>query len=157
MSDQNTKRFFAELSDVAGNPSDRALHTRIHGSDEEIRGADAQDLVDERDGQLAIDVYQKGNNIIVEAPIAGVITDDLDIHITNESLVIKGKRHREHTVKEGDYYFQECYWGRFSRSLILPEEIDADRAEATIKNGVLRVTMPRLSGGAHKRVEVRKG
>jgi len=154
--DQDVKKFFAELSDAAEPPTDRALHTRIHADDETLKGADADDLVDERDGQLAIDVYQKGDNVIVEAPIAGVNTDDLDIHITNESLMIRGKRHREHTIKEKDYFFQECYWGRFSRSLILPEEVNADRAEATIKNGVLRITMPKLEAGTGKKMGIKK-
>jgi HSP20 family protein len=151
--DNDVKQFFAELSESAdtGGP----LTTHVHGDSDELRGADASELTDERDGQLAIDVYERGTNVVVEAPIAGVNSDDIDIHITNESVTIRGKRHREHTVKDKDYFFQECYWGRFSRSLILPEEIDADRAEATIKNGVLRITMPKLHHQAGKKVNVK--
>lgn len=151
--DNDVKQFFAELAETADEGG--ALTTRVHAVDEELRGSDASDLGDERDGQLAIDVYEKGHNIVVEAPIAGVNSDDIDIHITNESLTIRGKRHREHTVRENDYLFQECYWGRFSRSLILPEEIDADRSEATIKNGVLRITMPKLRHAGGKKVHVK--
>jgi HSP20 family protein len=149
----DVKQFFAELSESVSE--DAQLQAHVHSADEELRGADATELGDERDGQLAIDVYEKGHAIVVEAPIAGVNSDDIDIHITNESLTIRGKRHREHTVKDKDYLFQECYWGRFSRSLILPEEIDADRAEATIKNGVLRVTMPKLHSLTGKKVRVK--
>lgn len=151
--DSDVKQFFAELAETAD--SDGPLHTRVHATDEELRGSDASDLGDERDGQLAIDVYEKGHTIVVEAPIAGVNSDDIDIHITNESLTIRGKRHREHTIKDKEYLFQECYWGRFSRSLILPEEIDADRAEATIKNGILRVVMPKLHHQGGKKVQVK--
>lgn len=149
--DSDVKQFFAELSES----EDGAVRTSVHASDEEIRGSDASDMADERDGQLAIDVYEKGHDIVVEAPIAGVNSDDIDIHITNESLTIRGKRHRSHTVKDKDYLFQECYWGRFSRSLIMPEEIDADRSEATIKNGVLRVVMPKLHHQGGKKVHVK--
>jgi HSP20 family protein len=149
--DSDVKQFFAELSET----DDRMLHTSVHSTEDDLRGADASDLAEERDGQLAIDVYNKGNAIVVEAPIAGVNSDAIDIHITSESLTIRGKRHREHTIKDKDYFFQECYWGRFSRSLILPEEIDADRAEASIKNGILRVVMPRLHGSEGKKVHVK--
>lgn len=151
--DNDVKQFFAELAETAG--SGASLSPHVHADDEEFHGSDAQDLTDEREGQLALDVYQKGHNIIVEAPIAGVDNDDIDIHITNESLTIRGRRHREHTVKEDDYFFQECYWGKFSRSLILPEEIDADRAEATIKNGILRVSMPKLHSSGGKKMKVK--
>ncbi len=151
--DGDVKQFFAELSETAD--AGGSIHTHVHAESDELRGADATDMVDERDGQLAIDVYQKGNDVIVEAPIAGVNSDDIDIHITNESIIIRGKRHREHTVKDKDYLFQECYWGRFSRSLILPEEIDADRAEATIKNGVLRIVMPKLHHQGGKKMHVK--
>ncbi len=147
----DSKQFFAEL---AQETTDGVLHTSVHAESEEYRGVDAQEMHDERDGQLAIDVYQTATAIIVEAPIAGVQSDDIDIHITSESLMIRGRRHRDHTIKERDYLFQECYWGRFSRSVILPEEINADKAEATIKNGVLRVTMPKLSHYHGKRVGV---
>jgi HSP20 family protein len=141
--DSDVKQFFAELAETDEFPGS-SLNTNTHGEDDELRASDAESLGDEREGQLAIDVYERGAHIIVEAPVAGVNSDDIDIHITNESLTIRGKRHREHTVREKDYFFQECYWGRFSRSLMLPEEVDADRAQATIKNGVLRITMPKL-------------
>ena len=147
----DTKQFFAELA----QDEDGSLHTHIHADDEEFSGDAAQELTDEREGQLAIDVYQTPTTIVVEAPIAGVNTDDIDVHITNESLMIRGHRHRAHTVSDRDYFFQECYWGKFSRSLILPEEINADHAEATIKNGVLRVTMPKLHRGHGKKVSVK--
>jgi HSP20 family protein len=148
----DVKQFFAELS---ASDDSAELRTRVHATDEDLAGADASNLGEEREGQLAIDVYEKGHSIVVEAPIAGVANDDIDIHITNESLTIRGRRHREHTVKDTDYLFQECYWGRFSRSLILPEEIDADRAEATIKNGVLRVVMPKMHQSGGKKVQVK--
>ncbi len=148
----DVKQFFAELS---ASSDGAELRTRVHAADEDLLGDDASNLGEEREGQLAIDVYEKGHAIVVEAPIAGVANDDIDIHITNESLTIRGRRHREHTVKDNEYLFQECYWGRFSRSLILPEEIDADRAEATIKNGVLRVVMPKLHQSGGKKVHVK--
>jgi HSP20 family protein len=113
---------------------------------------------DEGEGQLAIDVYQTKDALVIEAPIAGVISaDDLDVSITNESVTIRGKREREAKVKEDDYFYQECYWGRFSRSIILPQEIDPEKAEATINNGILTIKLPKLQRQKSKKLRVKFG
>ncbi len=108
----------------------------------------------ESEGQLTIDVYQTPEEIIVESPIAGVKPEDLDISITNESVTIKGQRERERRIKDEDYFYQECYWGRFSRSVILPQEVDAEQAEAVIKNGVLAIRLPKLNRQKSKKLKV---
>ncbi len=111
-------------------------------------------LDDEGDGQLTIDLYQTPDEIILESPIAGVKSEDLDISITNESVSISGKREKERKVKDEDYFYQEAYWGRFSRSIILPQEVDAEKAEATIKNGVLVIKLPKLNRQRSKKLKV---
>lgn len=105
----------------------------------------AGDVFEDGEGQLSIDVYQTSDEIIVEAPIAGVRSDDLDIDVTTESVTIRGKRERESRIKEDDYFYQECYWGKFSRAVILPQEVDAEKAEASLKHGVLTITLPKLN------------
>lgn len=140
MADSTTRKYLNEL-----NEEERPAAAHLRASHTDYRPIDAQDLADEREGQLTLDVYQTPDAIVVESPIAGVRGEDIDINITNESVTIRGKRERIHTVSDEDYFYQECYWGRFSRSVILPEEVDAESSEATIKNGVLRVTMPKLS------------
>lgn len=94
-------------------------------------------------GELAVDLYRSGKNIILEAAIGGIRSEDVAIEIASDSVTITGKRHRDHTTHKKDYIVNECHWGSFSRQIELPEEVDADAAEATIKNGVLRVVMPR--------------
>lgn len=119
-------------------------------------GSIEEDLFSEEDeGQLAIDVYQTPDEIIVEAPIAGVKAEDLDISITTESVTIKGKRSKEFRVKGEDYFYQECYWGKFSRSVSLPQEVDAEKAEANLKNGVLIIKLPKLNRQKSKKLKVR--
>jgi len=105
-------------------------------------------------GQLAIDLYQTDKMLILEAPIGGVRSEDIDIEITPTNVAIEGKRHREHRVKKQDYVIDECHWGSFAREISLPIEIDADKAEATIKNGVLRIKMPLLGGAGHRKIDV---
>lgn len=115
-------------------------------------------LDDEGEGQLAIDVYQTKDALIIEAPIAGVTdAENLDVSITNESVTVRGKREREVKIKEEDYFYQECYWGRFSRSIILPQEIDPEKAEATIKNGILIIKLPKLHRQKTKKLRVKFG
>src|SRR3989344_5747982 len=80
---------------------------------------------DSYEGQLAVDVFQDKNSIVVKSTIAGVRPQNLDISITNDMVTIRGKREQETTVEEKDFFFQECYWGGFSRSIILPCEVQA--------------------------------
>jgi HSP20 family molecular chaperone IbpA len=115
----------------------------------------AFDLNDEPEGQLTIDVYQTPQEIVVESAVAGVNPEDLDIHVTTDSVTIRGKRHRESEIKEGDYFYQECYWGRFGRSVILPQEVDPEGAHASLKNGILSVHLPKSKKEKAKKVRVK--
>jgi HSP20 family protein len=119
------------------------------------KSAAAEDFFEEGEGQLTIDVYQTPDEIIIESPIAGVRPEELDIHITNESVTIKGRRERETRIKDEDYFYQECYWGKFSRSIILPQEVDAEKSEATLKNGVLIIHLPKINRQRSKKVKVK--
>jgi len=106
--------------------------------------ADEQWFSDEYDeGQLAIDVYQTKDAIVVKSTIAGVRPEDIDISVNNDMLTIRGKREMKEKIIEEDYFYQECYWGSFSRSIILPVEVKTDKIEATIENGVLAVVLPK--------------
>lgn len=98
----------------------------------------------ESEGQLTIDVYQTPNEVVIRSTIAGVTDKDLDISVTNDMVTIKGKRIEEEKIKTSDYYYQELYWGSFSRSVILPVDVDADKAKASLKNGVLTIRLPKL-------------
>ena len=98
----------------------------------------------EDEGELLLDVYQDDKNIYVKSTIAGVKPEDLEISINNDMLTIRGRRTQEDEVKEKDYFYQECYWGSFSRSLILPVEVKTDKVSATLKDGVLTITLPKL-------------
>ncbi len=104
-----------------------------------------ENISDESEGQLTVDVYETPNEIVVESTIAGVNSEDLDIDVSNESVTIKGERRRTEEVKEESYFYQECFWGKFSRSIILPQEVDPDNAQSSLKNGILTIKMPKLS------------
>lgn len=110
---------------------------------------------DDAEGHLLIDVYHTAEHIVIESVIAGVESDDLDISITPESVVIKGTRNRKEKVHKDEFLHQECFWGKFSRSVILPQEIDPDNAQASLKDGVLKIVLPKAHKGTGKKVKIK--
>jgi len=97
----------------------------------------------EEEGQLAIDAYHDDESVTIKAPIAGVRVEDLEISITDEVINIKGVRQNDTEISKEAYFAQECYWGAFSRSYILPVSVEAGKAEATLKNGILTIRIPK--------------
>ena len=134
------------------NKQDKELEKAIL---EPAKESMTNDLLEENEGQLTVDVYQTPSHIVVESTIAGVEPEDLDVEITNESVTIRGKRERQETVSSDDYFYQECYWGKFSRSIIFPQEIDADKATAEFHNGILCVKLPKLDKQKIRKMKVR--
>ena len=96
------------------------------------------------EGHLILDVFQSGNDIVVQSTIAGADPNEIDISITKDMVTIKGARMPQEKTKESDYYHRELYWGSFSRSIILPFDIDPDNSKASMKNGILTIRLPRL-------------
>ncbi|OGN31898.1 MAG: hypothetical protein A3I32_02090 [Candidatus Yanofskybacteria bacterium RIFCSPLOWO2_02_FULL_45_10] len=96
------------------------------------------------EAQLTVDVYQSANDVVVRSAIAGVEAKDLDITIARDMVTIRGQRRSSETIRTTDFYHKELYWGAFSRSIILPCDIDVERARASIKNGVLTIRLPKL-------------
>ena len=115
-----------------------------------------EEYEDYDEGQLSIDVYQTPKAIIVKSTIAGVKPDDIDISINNDMLTIRGKRQMLEEIREDDYLFRECYWGSFSRSVILPVEIEADKIEAELENGVLTITLPKAKSAKEISIKVKE-
>lgn len=109
--------------------------------DEETQGEWLED--EEEEGQLAVDAYQDDESVTIKAPIAGVNIEDLEISITDEVVTIKGQRRNDAEVSRENYFVQECYWGSFMRSYILPVSVDAGKAEATLRSGILTIKIPK--------------
>ncbi len=107
------------------------------------------------EGQLAVDVYQTESELVIQSAIAGVKPEELDISIEGDLITIKGERRRPSEEGE-DYFSQECYWGSFSRKIILPVEVDPGRIEATLNEGILTVRMPKISREKKMKVTVKK-
>lgn len=105
-------------------------------------------------GQLAVDVYQTKEDVIVVAPVPGVSKNNIDISLVENTLTIRGSRASERTVQEGDYFAQELHWGEFSRSIILPAQVK-EEADAVLKDGMLTVTLPKAEQDKVKKIAIK--
>lgn len=106
-------------------------------------------------GELSVDVYQTPSEIIVQTMVAGVRPEDLNVDITRDTVTISGSRKESRNVKEDDYHIQELYWGSFSRTIMLPEEVDPDEAEATEKHGLLVLKLPKIDKNRQTKLKIK--
>jgi HSP20 family molecular chaperone IbpA len=110
---------------------------------------------DEEEGQLAIDMHQTDTEIIIKAMIAGVKSEDLDIAITRDMITIRGKRIESDEADQNDFFYKELYWGSFSRTIVLPTEIEIEEAEASEKHGLLTLVLPKIDKNKQSKLKVR--
>ncbi len=102
-----------------------------------------------------LDMYQNENEVVIEASIPGVDPDDINITIAGEVLTIKGEVKQEKESKSADYHVQERKYGSFSRSITLPTQIVAEKANAEFKNGILKLTLPKAEEVKPKTITVK--
>lgn len=120
----------------------------------------ADEPVDEWDegepvaGQLAVDVYETKERLVVKGRVAGVNKSDLDVSISDNTLTIKGTLSAGSEDDVENYFLQECYWGEFSRSLVLPVPVKEDEIEALLKDGVLTISFSKLKQDTVKKIEI---
>ncbi len=94
------------------------------------------------EGQLAVDVFREGDSLVIRSTVAGVTPEQIDLAIHGDLLTIRGRRDAAREVDEENWFYRECYWGAFSRSIILPVDVRVDQAAASVKNGVLEIRLP---------------
>jgi len=127
----------------------------VNTNEQQLPSEGEENWIGESEGQLTIDVYQTDNDIIIKSTIAGVKPEDLDVSINNDMVTIRGERKNDEIVDSENYFYQECYWGAFSRSVILPVEVVAEKAEATMKNGILTLKLPKADTTKTRKIQVR--
>lgn len=112
---------------------------------------------DDIDGELAIDMHDTGEDLIIKTMVAGVKPEDLDVSITRDSVTIRGKREHERTAEDNEHIFSELYWGSFARVISLPSEIEVEEAEAIEKHGLLVLRLPKVDKNRQTKLKVRGG
>lgn len=150
---KDNRSFFEKLTGSVrmDDMDDVEMETRPLASKPSISSLGGED----EEGELTIDVYQTPNEIVIKSMVAGVKPEDLDISITRDMVVIKGKRETEKFVKDEDYYHQELYWGSFSRSIMLPAEVEVEEADAIEKHGLLIIRLPKIDKNKQTRLRVK--
>jgi len=108
-----------------------------------------------QEGTLTVDVYFKDNNLVIIAPIAGASLENIEVLIEGDVLIIKGERVPPENIDPSLYEHQECFWGPFSRTIILPKDLDLENVRAYYHNGILMIKIPKKEEKITKRVEVR--
>lgn len=116
--------------------------------------ADEWDEEDAVPGQLAVDVYETKEKLVVKARTAGVNKHDLDVSISDNTLSIRGTLSAGNEEDVENYFVQECYWGEFSRSIALPVPVKEDEIEAVLKDGVLTISFTKLKQDSVKKIQV---
>lgn len=109
----------------------------------------------EEEGQLSVDVLEERDAITIKALVAGVSPDDLDITITREMVTIRGDRQDRETAPIHDYLYQELYWGPFSRTIVLPQEIEVEESEARERHGLLAIHLPKINKDRETKIRVK--
>lgn len=107
------------------------------------------------EGELSVDVYQTGTEIIIEAMVAGVKPEDLHLSITRDMVTIKGRRDGNTQITHDDYFYKELYWGTFTRTILLPHEVEIEEAEAVEKHGLLIIRLPKVDKARQTKLKVK--
>lgn len=122
--------------------------------DDAVAPADEWDEEDAVPGQLAVDVYETKEKLVVKARTAGVNKHDLDVSISDNTLSIRGTLSAGTEDDVENYFVQECYWGEFSRSLALPVPVKEEEIEAVLKDGVLTISFGKVKQDTVKKIQV---
>ena len=148
MEDELTAAFLGE---------DESVGVNIASTQDDDRAMAPNDEWDEETvpGQLAVDVYETRERLVVKARTAGVNKNDLDVSIADNTLSIRGTLSAGNEDDVENYFVQECYWGEFSRSIALPVPVKEDEIEAVLKDGVLTISFTKLKQDTVKKIQVR--
>ena len=122
--------------------------------DNQVQEEGWEENSEEFPGQLAVDVYEKADKLVVKARTAGVDKKDLDVSISDNILTISGTLNSGDSADVADWHIQECYWGEFSRTIALPVPIKEDGVEAVLKDGVLTITFDKIKEEKAKKIKV---
>lgn len=148
--------FFERLTGTI-SVKNRASNFEEESPEEESRGSSFSEweTAETTEGELAVDVYQTNDTIVIQAMVAGVSSDDLSVSVTREMVTIKGRREAPKGITAENYFYQELYWGAFSRTILLPAEVEAEDVEATERHGLLTIKLPKIDKGRVQAIKIK--
>ncbi|MFP4617055.1 MAG: Hsp20/alpha crystallin family protein [Candidatus Paceibacterota bacterium] len=157
---KNTRSFFERLTGSENIEEEEEDYEDEEDQEVEQSEEDHQDDgidYSEEEGELAVDMYETNNDILIKTVVSGVKPEELDISITRERVTIKGSRVPERAFEGSNYHIQELYWGPFSRTVDLPQEVEVDEAEAIAKHGLLILKLPKINKERETKLRVKTG
>jgi len=139
------------------NPEEphKTINLSTRDSEEDTSDEREIGLNEDEEAELTVDLYQTPSEIVVQTMVAGVHPDNLSISITRDTIIIRGKREENQSIQEDDYFAKELYWGAFSRTISLPEEVDPEEAEAIEKHGLLIIKLPKINKNKETKLKVK--
>lgn len=160
---KNTRTFFERLTgaediDEEEEEMDEDNNDEYQEDEyDEYNEREEKEYNQEEEGELAVDMYEIHSDIFIKTVVSGVRPEDLDISITREKVTIRGSRTPERGFEGSNYHIQELYWGAFSRTIDLPQEIEVDEAEAVAKHGLLILKLPKINKERETKLKVKTG
>lgn len=149
---ENRKRsFFERLTGSIGMSEE---YEEGHSDPKEKNG---KNWIEEenQEAELAVDVYQTASEIVIQTMVAGVKPDDLDLSVARDIVTIKGSREEGRNIDEDNYFAKELYWGKFSRTISLPQEVEPEEVDATERHGLLTIKIKKVDKGRKNAVKVK--
>ncbi len=156
---ETKKRSFFERLTGSVNVEEEAEEPRkiqVGGNNSKSKKPENDWMEEENEeAELAVDVYQTARDIIIETMVAGVKSEDLELSIARDLVTIRGKREESRSIDEDNYFIKELYWGKFSRTISLPQEVEPEEAEATEKHGLLTIKLQKVDKNKTNNVKVK--
>jgi HSP20 family molecular chaperone IbpA len=149
------RSFFERLTGSSDDEEFEDLELVETDEDEEEENMGTWMKEEAEEAELTVDVYQTPQDIIVQAMVAGVKPEHLELTIARDMITIKGKREETKVIDEDNFFVKELYWGTFSRTLLLPQEVEPEEAEATEKHGLLTIKLPKIDKEKKRNVKVK--
>lgn len=139
-----------------GNSSNKGLKlSNSENNKDSLANKKESSWEQEQEAELTMDMYQTATEIVIQTMVAGVLPENLSIAITRDMVTIRGKREENRSITEDNYFSRELYWGSFSRTVSLPEEINPEEAEAVEKHGLLIIKLPKINKNKETMLRIR--
>ena len=150
------KSFFDKITSMVSQ-DDGDLVRELTVTDKGGNTPDSSDWMegDSGEGQLMVDMYQAPDEIVIQTMVAGVKPEVLNVSIGRDMVTIKGKRESQKNVNDEDFFYKELYWGSFSRTILLPHEVDVDASDASEKNGLLTLRLPKIDKARQAKLKIK--
>jgi len=140
--------------ELSSQQSEQKKVTTIHPNESQKPWETTKEKEPE-EGELTVDAYETTTEIVIQSMVAGVRPEDLTINITRDTITIRGKREENKGIAEDTFFAKELYWGTFSRKLILPSEVEPERADAIEKHGLLIIKIPKIDKSKQASIRVK--